>query len=332
MSDKRVFEMFTNDQQWLADQPEMDPWDEGCQRLAVILDERLADYSANVCSDVIAKERNEWPLYLGRLWQCLGYHWQHAIEGSCNGQTTASGVVARLQKGKGYRRGGKLGGDPLRDMVLAVAMVQKDERAPVVFTEDYQGFAKGLAWKINRRLTANPDEWWYDLLDHLAGYSKPKARLDRFLGRCGLQNWLGTVVWNFLRRWDLPDGGSDGPPIDIPDPPSPKTDGESLEHFKAIVRLAIESLRKKDRLLLALVYVDRLQQNEAAAVLGVHPGQVSRRLKKVLDHLEKTIKELAEERLSKDACVGIFEDLRDNPQAFAEILRAAIEQGREHES
>jgi RNA polymerase sigma factor (sigma-70 family) len=330
MYDTQVLNMFVKDRDWLTEQPDMTPWKDGCDRLVGLLDKQLKSYSADVCASAIGREREEWPAYLGRLWQCLGYHWRETIENS-EGTVGATGVAERIQSGKGYRRGGKLGGDPLRDVVLAVAMIHKDERAPVVFTEEYQGFARGLAAKIDRRLAADPDDWWFELLDHLAGYSNPKARLNRFFGRCALRNWLGTVAWNFLRRRRLPDGG----PPDSAEPSDTATlptDDESLQHFAGIVRLAVASLRKEDRLPLALVYVDRLNQKEAAAILGVHPAQVGRRLQRVLPELESAIKRIASERLSEGAFGGIFEDLRENPQAFGEILRRAIEQGREDES
>ncbi|MBN2293281.1 MAG: hypothetical protein JXM70_12695 [Pirellulales bacterium] len=130
---------------------------------------------------------------------CLRYHWKQAVVD--NGEVTSAAVAEHLQEGRGYRRGGQLGGDPMRDVVLAEAMTARDGRAPTVFEADYYGFSCGLAGRLNRRLVDNPDEWWNEFLDHLAGYSKQPGRLEKFAGRCGLQNWLGTVLWNFLRRW-----------------------------------------------------------------------------------------------------------------------------------
>ena len=68
-------------------------------------------------------------------------------------------MTERIAAGHGYRAGGRLGGNPLRDVVLAVAMVRKDQRAPRVFQEDYYPFARGLAANVHKRLAADPD--WY---------------------------------------------------------------------------------------------------------------------------------------------------------------------------
>jgi hypothetical protein len=48
MSDTWILEMFAKDRDWLAERPEMTPWDEGCRRLASLLDERIQMYSTAV--------------------------------------------------------------------------------------------------------------------------------------------------------------------------------------------------------------------------------------------------------------------------------------------
>ncbi len=312
---------------WLERHPSMQPWEDGCRRLVTLLEDCLRRYSEMVRERAVRGADMDRPIYLARLWQCLGYHWRDAL-GLSRGdeQTSASRVAERIAAGRGYRGGGQLGGDPLRDVVLAVAMVRKDQRAPRVFEEDYRAFACGLAAKMHKRLAADPDSWWNDLLDHLASYSGRPARLDRFCGRCALRNWLGTVVWNFLRRWRLASGES--PEMDAIPGPSPSPN-ESLDHFAEIVRLAVATLSPRQRLMLALIYADGLKQNEAAALLGVHPGQVTRGLEKALPRLEQSIREIAATRLSKEACTGVFEDLRSNPRMFAARLREALEEGRE---
>ena len=303
-------------------------WDEGCERLARLLLEHLRCYSADVCSEAVGKDQEE--TYVRRLWTCLSHHWCDAIKIFGCSKTTSAHVSGRIQKGKGYQRGGKLGGNPLRDIVLAVAMVSKDERAIAVFTEDYRGFAVGLAYRIDKRLVGDPDEWWFDLLAHLAGYSESKPRFDRFFGRCALQNWLGTVIWNFLRRHWLPDGEPEEPP-EPPDHSLLPLDDESLCLFDEIVRSALAAFCKMDRLLLALVYVDTLDQADAASAVGISAGHASRRLKRARRDLKKTTKRMAKDRFSEDAVEGIFRELDHNPRAFGEILRRAIDENREHD-
>ena len=320
--------MFAKDWIWVVDQPEMTPWQEGFSLLTALLDERLQAYSGDICTRTVRSNDQEWWVYTFRLRQCLCHHWRDAIAG--DGRVPATRVAEQIEGGRGYRGGGKLGGNPLEDVVLAVAMALKDERAVKVFIEHYQGFAKALASKLDARFANGPDDWWFELLDHLGGYTGGTARLNRFRGHSGLRNWLGTVVWHFLRRWELPDGEQTDLP-ESPSPPEPVNVDESLEHFKMSVRSAIEALSKRDRLILALVYVDHLKKKQAAAILGVHPAQVGRRLERLLPDLKWTIWRLMAQRLNREAVKGILEDLQNDQDAFDEVLRQVIEEGRERD-
>ena len=329
MCEPWVFEMFGNDGEWLEKEPEMAIWDEGCQRLARLLLSRLRQYAPDVCTKMVEEDEEE--TYVRRLWKSLGHHWRTANAVFGIGKVKSVQVAEQIQKGKGYRRGGRLGGNPLRDVVLAVAMVAKDERAIAVFTEDYRGFAVGLAYRIDKRLAKDPDEWWFELVDHLAGYSEPTGRLDKFVGRCALRNWLGTVVWNFLRPRRLPEGTPSEPPEPVA--PTPVSiDDESLKHFDEIVHSAVSMIHKTDRLLLALVYIDGLTQKEAASIAGISAGQATRRLRAAYHQLNMAIRQKGRDKLSEDAMDSIFQELDENRQAFGEILRRALEHGRKEKS
>ena len=339
MNTAEILTILDDEKAWLAKQPGMEPWDEGCRQVVALLESRLDQYSGLVCEpkpaqpdgepepeqDSDAEPEADPGIYLARLARCLIHHWRDAVNVADDGQAEAARVAEEIAAGRGYRRGRKLGGDPLRDVVLAVAVVRRDERATQIFQAEYYPLACAVAAKIHPCLEADPDAWWSKLLDRLAGYPPP-AKLDRFDGRCGLRNWLRRVVWNFLCRWRLTDDESLAM-AHLPGP-SPLPD-ESLAHFAEIVRLAVATLSPQWRLMLALVYVDGLKQNEAAAILGVHPGTVTRGLEKALPRLENSIREIAATQLSQEACAGVFEDLRGNPRLFAARLRAALEEGRE---
>ena len=335
MSDQQVLDMFRDDKTWLEDQPEMTPWDEGCQRLAGELGDWLEGYSQIVCEETVQQSHPGHADYVDRLWRCLGHHWRQAAEAESNGGITAGEVASRIQSGRGYVRGGRLGGDPLRDVVLAVAMTGRDGTAPVVFQSDYYGFSRGLARRLNRRLIENPDDWWNDLVDHLAGYTNPPGRLDKFAGRCALQNWLGTVVWNFLKRWirqewkltgggEIEETGQTGHAID-----------ESLLCFVELVREALARMSKDDVLLLYYLYylfIEGLKQREVAAILGIVPGNVTRRRQKAIERLQALIEEITGSVMSEQSGDDFFKDIMEEPKAFAESLRKAIEEMRKDES
>jgi len=354
MNTSDIFQILESEKAWLADHPSMQPWDDGCRQLVELLDVCLRQYSELVRERPADQTDTERLFYLARLWQCLGYHWRdalglpptvgppdkspsrtaaHATIGgasahrppSADGHITAEQVARQIAAGQGYKDGGRLGGDPLRDIVLAVAMVRKDGRAPRVFRDDYFALAVAMAAKLNYRLAADTDPWWSELLDHLAGYTRPKAKLDKFDGRCALRYWLGIVIHRFLRSWLFP-SSPDSVPDDSPDKPPPPS--ESLKLFAQIVRKAVELLLDDDRLLLALIYVDGLQNKEAAAMLDIHEGTASRRHEKALPRFQSSIIQQASQSMSAAAFAGVLEDLRSNSRLFATILREALDQAR----
>ena len=193
MNAAEIFHILEDEKAWLAEQPGMQPWDEGCRRVVTLLKELFQDYSKRVREHAADSHDANVAVYLARLWQCLHHHWCDAIgpagrtatsicEPSPNGHVTVEQVAQQIAKGQGYRGGGRLGGDPLRDIVLAVAMVAKDGRATQVFQDDYYAFAVAVAAKVHQRLADDPDPWWSELLDDLAGYTRPKAKLDQYKG------------------------------------------------------------------------------------------------------------------------------------------------------
>ncbi len=322
--------MFDNDRYWLENQPQMQPWDEGCGRLSVQLGDWTADYSALVCDETVADGHPGHTNYLTRLWGCWSHHWEQAagnepIEGSL--------VAQQIQSGQGYQRGKSLGGDPLRDVVLAVAMTDKENRAAQQFEADYFEYAKNLSGKVNPRFRDDADDWWNEFLDYLAGYTKPPGKLHRYVGKCALRNWLGTVLWNFLRRRPLPAGANMEEPI----PTNPEqtveeiAQSECVELFGEIIEAALAELDPQERLLLALLYIDGLKGKEAAAILGVHPGQITRKREAALTRLRELTAQHATAMERSDSFQDCLELLPGSQADFATALIEALKRQRGEE-
>jgi len=316
--------VFADDRQWLQTQPGMNPWPQACRRLAECLDRWLGEYSAVLCAAPVRPDGAGYRRFVCRLWRCWGHHWRQAAAAPPEGRADGAEVASQIRAGRGYRRGGKLGGDPLRDVVLAVAVQLKDNRATGHFQADYYDFSRGIAGGVHHRFARDPDEWWNDFMDHLAGYTRPPGKLERFFGRCALRNWLPTVLWRFLRRRRLPEGDGDLPAGHAA-PPAAEADLDgNVQLFSEVVLAAITQLDGPDKLLLRSLFVDQSELKNVALELRVHPGTAGRRRDRAIEHLCELIEQRVAERGQQQVWQECLEHLGTNPRDFAAALCAIL--------
>ncbi len=327
MLGKRINQMIEDEKHWLRDQPGMNPWQYGCIRLSEQLDDWTAEYSEGFCEAAVTASRDGYPQYVKRLWQCWSHHWSQAAETS---PIEGCQVARQIQSGRGYQRGGSLGGDPLHDVVLAVAMTEKENRAVECFQADYFDYAKNLSGKVNSRFRHDADDWWSEFLDLLAGYTKPPGKLHCFIGKCALRNWLGTVLWNFLRRRPLPEGAEVDEMLATTGENSLVSEEVAREEcvglFRVIIEAALAELKAEDRLILALLYIDRLKGKDAAAILGVHPGQITRRREAALRRLRELTEKHAAVKQQSESFQQCLELLPGSQADFAAALIEALKE------
>jgi DNA-directed RNA polymerase specialized sigma24 family protein len=325
-----LVELLESEREWLAQQPNMQPWDAGCQRIVERIIDCLRRYSAEVRDQVMNRESVDEREYVERLWRCLSHHWRDAIRRAERQpdveKPSLDEVTRQIASGQGYRGKGDLGGDPLRDVVLAVAMVRKDQQATQTFQDEYYPLTFEIAAKIDLRMVqkrkldpANPEPWWNDLVDYLAGYTRPKAALNKFDGHCALRRWLRQVAYRFLVR-DTPDKVYN-PEDDVGKPPIHE---ESLHLFSRIVDEAVMQLPDEDRLLLWL-YICGLTTGQLAEIFSIHDGNATRRRQKVEKKLLMSIEERGSQRLRPEGFEGVLEDLRAEKKLFSRILRDALD-------
>lgn len=289
--DTSFFEMCRS---WLETQPGMKPWDAGCTRAWQQLTRWLEEYSQTIGSKPIQANQPHSAPYLRRLWNCWSYHWRSASEIVPAGRIDGLEVANRIRGGKGYFRGGLLGGDVLRDVVLAEAVIQKNESALQHLEREYKDYC--LRQGKSLASFPNAEDWWYLLLDKLAGFTQAPGKLASFSGRCGLQNWLGTVVRNWMRdrlkkdRLQTTGSGKDLAELAITEHPEQFLISEECRHlWVELLQRTLASLEARDRLLLRLRFAQGLTGKETAAILGIHPGNVSRREQRVLEHLRQRL-------------------------------------------
>jgi hypothetical protein len=320
MSTECSVSLLEEDRSWLEKQPGMNHWQEGC---AVVLQD-LKTWLSEYCQRLGIQPATNASL-LRRLWICWRHHWRQAAELAPDATADGREVGQRIRAKEGFARGKQLGGDPLRDVVLAEAVVLRDPVAILQFESEYKDFCLAQSRAVNSHIDEDPDDWWYLLLDHLAGYSQPPGKLTKYLGRCGLKFWLARVARNFAHNNLLV-----VPPI-LPESPPPGTSckvdvDECLELLGGFIRDVLRTMPADDRLIICLLHIDELQGKEVARILGIDAGNVSRRKQKAMIRFREALEAqaLAREKASGygDCMELIFE--HRNWQRFAELLWAEL--------
>jgi len=329
---RQINEMFENDRNWLSRQPRMNPWESGCENLAAWLVGWLVIYSKRVCDRVVTAGDDRDSMHSERMWLCLSYHWQQAAELAPDGKIDGTEVADSVREGQGYKDGGQLGGDPLRDVVLAVAMQNEDNRATTCFQKEYRDFSRAIAGKLSSQLYRQVDEWWDELVDHLAGYTK-SASLAHYAGKSALRTWLPKVIWNFLRRQRLGAGGEG----EIPEHWVGETElvitderlDECCQAFVPMVANALGALEKWERLILRLYYVDGWTQQEIARLFNMTSGHMGRlrktATKKLHENLREAAAELDQTGSYKEHLDYLQSHFMEVPKDFSDALHDALE-------
>lgn len=298
--------------------------------LARQLQQWTREYSERMYAAAIGPEDPRAPHLCRRLWQCWRHHWQQACEVSPEGKVDGQEVASRIRAGEGYAGGKRLGGDPLSDVVLAEAVLAREPKATEYLEEQYRPFCIAQGRGIDRRVDEDAYDWWCQLLDRLAGYSRSPGKLASFSGRCGLKFWLGRVARNFAHDAVRP---HDDPRESEAERVAPESQSAEVDDCLGLlgqfVRQGLESLPNDDRLLLCLLLVDELPGKDVAGIFDIVPGNVSRRRAKAEMRLRERLQEAAEERGNPDVgdCLELVSQHR-NWQHFAAVFCDVLRQVR----
>jgi len=334
--------MFESDKTWLEKLPGMTPWDDGCAELDEKLGAWLDAYSLEVCDQPLDKKDDVRISYLKRLWSCLGWHWRDANKAEQT-KAKAETVGESLQARRGFQKGGKLGGDPMRDVVLAAAMLAYHNRALILFEEEYYTLSCAVAAKVDPKLVRGAIqakgsvEWWNELLEKLIGLAHSQGKLEFFDGRCSLAYWLGIVV----RRFHISKKRKKNPfsyeEIDEmahtkPDATTEVIANESLRCFIKVLARALPELHNDDNFLLRSFFLENMKQKDIAKILGIHPGNVTRRIQRALERLYVLVKQHAADEFGEMAAEDMLGEILKNERTFANALLEAFAEIREDRS
>lgn len=315
---------------WVRNHPVLQPWEEGRLKLESRVHSWRREYSPSVCDTVFADDCDESEMVFRRQLNCWVYHWKTAGE-DVDGQLVAESI----ENGKGYMGGGDLGGNPLFDLVLALAVTRRHSKAAARFQDELFDDAKEHAARLAPVFSReDPLEWWTEFFDELGGFSGRPPKLDRYDGRVGLRRWVPIILWNFLRnllrkrgRRKAKEGELPEEVRDVNQREIPMEQQEDFATLSAIFRSAYEKLTPEEATLLSLTYDEGLSNLEVAGLLAVNPGTATRRRQRAERRFRDLLLEEAERRSES------LETLRDRVAAagadFACVLFSVLENGDE---
>lgn len=328
--------MFERDKKWkwLKWHLGRDSRSNGCRQLREQLDVWLAEYTPKLCEQQVENTHRGYSGYSRRLLRCWRWHWRRALTADPSCPLEASQVADDIRNGQGYRGGGRLGGDPLRDVMLAAAMLDKENKAASCFQAEYRGICEHQARGLGPKLGDQIDEWWNELLDHLAGYtrSQPAGKLARFQGRSALHYWLRPVLWNFLKGW-LRGHGRQIPLLEEePDRQRSAEECNSVDDTEGCAQLesafpeAVRLLPYEELLVLSTRYLDGLNFKQIAAMLGKAEGTAVRIHQRALNRLRHAIGRLLGEDATDSG--NLSGSLPVDKRQAADLLWQALEDAR----
>jgi RNA polymerase sigma-70 factor (ECF subfamily) len=189
----------------------------------------------------------------------------------------------------------------LADLALAHACAQGKPRAWERFLALYQQPLTRAAIAIAGNETQGrelADSLYAELYGLHLRDGHRRSPLASYQGRGSLLGWLRTTVAqrhidHHRKTWreeQLPDPAAESPTSDPPAPtPAEAPNPEELTLLAAAIQQSLAHQSAEDRFLLAAYYLDQRTLAQIARTLNVHEATISRKLRRAVEDLRKTL-------------------------------------------
>ncbi|MFO0905760.1 MAG: sigma-70 family RNA polymerase sigma factor [Pirellulales bacterium] len=294
--------LFEPDREWLLTQPFSDSqakttspaslWKSAKGVLAKRLEQWIAERGEELLNQPVIAEMGEAYYELARkLWECWKYHWMAECKVTDGGKVDGMWVAQRIRNGRGLGSG-TLGGDVIHDLVWADGVLRGDPRATRIFLECFEDFAVAVARRTSPRYAQKLD-WWDDLKATLVVREKHGGKLANYQGHSGLKSWLGRMfvreIMHYAERERREATAVEGFP-GVADAKAVAADLSATERdcrdkVRLALRDSLDLLEPEPRQALLHHFVDDLENQEAARIMGVAPGTATRRRDRGLSEL-----------------------------------------------
>lgn len=248
------------DWNWVKGQPNMSSLDAACKALGDEIVDWIKNYTKAFYSDSETREagddaeseRRERQIL--KVWSVLRHHWKEGIEffdSLDNSKRPWSDIAQFVRDGRGFKKKNKrsddsenvghrdsgfemrlsrLGGNPIRDILLVDSMVDGNSEAITLFQQEYRNLAERIYFKYRKR---KPDHHWWDTLSVDLMYLRQEdddaqpRRIGRYSGGSGLSRLVTTSVSRSVKRRTKKEP--------IPDQLQHLTPGEQLHDLRKVI-------------------------------------------------------------------------------------------------
>jgi RNA polymerase sigma-70 factor (ECF subfamily) len=213
----------------------------------------------------------------------------------------------------------------LVELALSHGCALGRDAAWAIFLSRYRAFLVQAAKSITGSATLGQDladSLYAELYGLRCVEGERRSPLASYSGRGSLQGWLRTTLVQRFR--DHHRSTHRETPLDEVDIPAPSSAApQNLAQLAAGVARTLRSVDAEDRFLLSAYYLDRQTLLQIAQTLGVHEATISRRLKRLSEHLRRQLVEnLISAGLSKAAAQ---EALGADPRDIEINLRSLLQ-------
>ncbi|MCA9065532.1 MAG: sigma-70 family RNA polymerase sigma factor [Planctomycetaceae bacterium] len=244
-----------------------------------------------------------------RTMDAIVFHWNAATVDSS--PVSLDSVVESLSQHCDLRTGRNLGGNPLRDLILLIAVKHRDADATERFFADYSQFAREITMKCRGRVSVDTDvtpEGVPVILQKLCSdFLLHNSELDSYNGASGLVKFLNAPLRRRLYERDrlAPKRyvrQSDEQLSEISRDVADEGRADCDQLVASAMQRGLSRLSQDQRHLLRQRHFEQRQNQDLARERGISAGQMSRRHDGILESLRIALN--AESETVKD-CIRL---------------------------
>lgn len=287
--------MFAADRDWLSGQPGMTPFDKGCRRLVTQMNEWITECMPATCEANATSMAPERLGFLTRVWSCWSWHWKKKVDAGKNIPVDGQRVADTMRGRSPAEPGQNPGVDLVHDVIVVEAVLRGNEAAMLNFQRRFQSLSDGVVSSFEASFRGDRS-WQQDTIGDLVGSPCRPGKLQNFVGKGSLDGYLRKIILRKLIACKVAIMNQKAAmgivatslPAAAADPTEAAMQRDCQQLFQRVWQQVLKESSHQQLAAMKLIVVDELKQKDAAQVLRVHKGNISR----TIDHVIQRVQDL----------------------------------------